>query len=123
MSHRPRLETLRQETAAAFQQAVDLKARWAQLETDQHAVYRVRARARSALAHPAQRFEPQVQLSRLHGATFEQERISDAVARSFLDGTLDDEDAFVRQYRELRRVWHQRALRSEAWSANRVRWE
>lgn len=46
MSHRPRLETLRQETAAAFQQAVDLKARWAQLETDQHAVYRVRTRLR-----------------------------------------------------------------------------
>ena len=64
-----------------------------------------------------------MQLSRLHAATSDQERISDAVAQSFLDGTLDDEDAFVRQYRELRRVWHQRALRSEAWSASRVRWE
>jgi ESCRT-I complex subunit VPS37 len=125
MAQKPRLDALRAETAAAFQSATDLKARWAHLEVEQAQEFKVRApvypRATVRPRRSAQRFGPDVQLARLRHATSDQDRISEGIAADFQSGTLDD-DAALARYREMRRVWHRRALTSELWTQNRVRW-
>ncbi|RUS29577.1 hypothetical protein BC938DRAFT_480499 [Jimgerdemannia flammicorona] len=58
------------------------------------------------------RFAPSALLSRLRSAVYESDELSESIVQSFLDGKLD-QDVFVRQFRELRKVYHLRASKLE----------
>ena len=51
-------------------------------------------------------------LTRLKASVYESDELSESVAQSFLDGNLDH-DSFVKQFRELRKVYHLRASKLE----------
>ncbi|ORY65635.1 hypothetical protein BCR35DRAFT_308570 [Leucosporidium creatinivorum] len=106
-SMRPALESLRLETSNLFTQAQDLKTRWSLLE--------------AAQADAFKRFSPATQLSRLRSATTLQESLSEQLANAFHDGNGDDE-SFARQYREVRKVFHRRALALDKWEKGKVVW-
>ncbi|KAG0221531.1 hypothetical protein B0O80DRAFT_117825 [Mortierella sp. GBAus27b] len=58
------------------------------------------------------RFKPETIQSKLRSAASESDEFSEAIAQSFLEGKLDQDD-FIRQYRELRKVYHLREMRNE----------
>lgn len=68
-----------------------------------------------------QRFAPSQQLNRLRSATSDQEHLSESLVDSFLDGGMDEE-SFVRQYKEIRKVYHRRAVSLEKWEEGKVVW-
>jgi ESCRT-I complex subunit VPS37 len=68
-----------------------------------------------------QRFDASQQMSRLRAGTTQHDDLSESIATSFCDGGLD-EDTFVRQYMEVRKVYHQRAMQVEKWNAGKVAW-
>jgi len=51
-------------------------------------------------------------ITRLRAAALECDDLSESVAQSFLDGSLDH-DTFVKQFRDLRKVYHLRASKVE----------
>lgn len=51
-------------------------------------------------------------MTRLKASIHESDELSESVAQSFLDGNLDH-DGFVKQFRELRKVYHIRASKLE----------
>ncbi|KAI8144740.1 hypothetical protein BJV82DRAFT_512874 [Fennellomyces sp. T-0311] len=58
------------------------------------------------------RFSSSTVLTRLKASVYESDELSESVAQSFLDGNLDH-DSFVKQFRELRKVYHLRASKLE----------
>ncbi|KAG0232513.1 Vacuolar protein sorting-associated protein 37A [Actinomortierella wolfii] len=58
------------------------------------------------------RFKPETMHSKLRSAMAESEELSDSVSQSYMDGRLDP-DSFIRQFRELRKVYHMRGMKSE----------
>ncbi|KAL8277999.1 hypothetical protein RQP46_009631 [Phenoliferia psychrophenolica] len=102
---RPNLEALRTETANLFGEVNELKARWSHLE--------------AAQADTQKRFSPGAQLNRLRSATSGQEHLSESLVSSFLDGGMDEE-SFVKQYKDIRKVYHRRAVNLEKWEAGSV---
>ncbi|KAG0308606.1 hypothetical protein BGZ98_007460 [Dissophora globulifera] len=58
------------------------------------------------------RFKPDTLQSKLRSAAAESEELSESVAQSFLEGKLD-QDSFIRQYRDLRKVYHLREMKNE----------
>ncbi|KAL1744437.1 hypothetical protein HDZ31DRAFT_82698 [Schizophyllum fasciatum] len=124
------LYQLRSETQESFTQAKALEARWKELEKEQRDVY--------------QRFTPQFLLMRLRHATTAQDDLSETLANAFVSssaptslpsgephsgtntpvGTLagKDIDDFVREYRELRKVYHKRMVWGEKWANGEVEW-
>ncbi|KAF9157593.1 hypothetical protein DFQ26_008576 [Actinomortierella ambigua] len=58
------------------------------------------------------RFKPENMHSRLRTAMAESEELSDSVQLSYLEDRLDT-DSFIRQYRELRKVYHMRGMKNE----------
>ncbi|KAF9362101.1 Vacuolar protein sorting-associated protein 37A [Mortierella sp. NVP85] len=58
------------------------------------------------------RFKPETIQSKLRSATAESDELSESIAQSFLEGKLDQE-GFIRQYRELRKVYHLREMKNE----------
>ncbi|KAJ8658356.1 hypothetical protein O0I10_006041 [Lichtheimia ornata] len=58
------------------------------------------------------RFSPATMMTRLKASIHESDELSESVAQSFLDGNLDH-DGFVKQFRELRKVYHIRASKLE----------
>ncbi|KAL1715956.1 hypothetical protein EV715DRAFT_275397 [Schizophyllum commune] len=124
------LYQLRAETQESFTQAKALEARWKELEKEQRDVY--------------QRFTPQFLLMRLRHATTAQDDLSETLANAFVSssapttsataephsgtntpvGTLagKDIDDFVREYRELRKVYHKRMIWGEKWGNGDVEW-
>ncbi|KAI5896788.1 uncharacterized protein SCHCODRAFT_01170835 [Schizophyllum commune H4-8] len=124
------LYQLRSETQESFSQAKALEARWKELEKEQRDVY--------------QRFTPQFLLMRLRHATTAQDDLSETLANTFVSssaptsstaaephsgtntpvGTLagKDIDDFVREYRELRKVYHKRMIWGEKWGNGDVEW-
>ncbi|KAI9494902.1 hypothetical protein BDB00DRAFT_816267 [Zychaea mexicana] len=58
------------------------------------------------------RFSSSTVLTRLKASVYESDELSESVAQSFLDGNLDH-DGFVKQFRELRKVYHLRASKLE----------
>ncbi|RUS23074.1 hypothetical protein BC937DRAFT_92737 [Endogone sp. FLAS-F59071] len=58
------------------------------------------------------RFSRSALLARLRSAVYESDELSESIAQSFLDGKLDH-DVFVREFRELRKVYHLRASKVE----------
>ncbi|KAI0345991.1 hypothetical protein BDW22DRAFT_1370417 [Trametopsis cervina] len=108
------LYQLRSDTKQAFDDAKHLEARWKELEREQREVY--------------QRFTPQFLLLRLKHATTAQDEASEALASSFVqaspsDATVQngkDVDDFVRQFREMRKVYHKRVIWGDRWTAGEV---
>ncbi|KAI0087832.1 hypothetical protein BDY19DRAFT_1010730 [Irpex rosettiformis] len=108
------LYQLRNDTKQAFDQAKQLEARWKELEREQKEVY--------------QRFAPQFLLLRLKHATTAQDETSEALASSFVQATPSsdptqnskDIDDFVKEFREMRKVYHKRVIWSDRWSAGEV---
>ncbi|KAF8895345.1 hypothetical protein BD779DRAFT_1466786 [Infundibulicybe gibba] len=121
-----RLYALRSETKDAFDLAKSLEARWKDLEREQKDVY--------------QRFTPQFLLMRLRHSTMAQEDASEAMASAFIQqqsqphttlgtgsGTATpsgstDIDEFVREFKELRKVYHKRVIWGEKWANGQVSW-
>ncbi|PPQ92856.1 hypothetical protein CVT25_004344 [Psilocybe cyanescens] len=118
-----RLYNLRAETQDAFDDAKKLEFRWKELEKEQKEVY--------------QRFTPQFLLMRLRHSTTSQDEESEALATSFVQqapspptaesgtGTPRsgrDIDEFVKEFKELRKVYHKRALWGEKWANGQVIW-
>ncbi|KAL9544144.1 hypothetical protein MBANPS3_007772 [Mucor bainieri] len=58
------------------------------------------------------RFSSSTVLTRLKASVYESDELSESVAQSFLDGNLDN-DSFVKQFREFRKVYHLRASKLE----------
>ncbi|KAM0753719.1 hypothetical protein T439DRAFT_322610 [Meredithblackwellia eburnea MCA 4105] len=104
---RPQLEALRTATGNLYNEVTELKARWAHLEAAQAEVHR--------------KFNPQTQMNRLRSATTAQEHLSESLANSFQNGDIDDE-TFARQYKDIRKVYHRRAVNLEKWEAGSVVW-
>ncbi|BGP17770.1 hypothetical protein JCM10213v2_005812 [Rhodosporidiobolus nylandii] len=89
---KPDLERLREDTARLFNEANELK-----------------------------RFSQPAQLARCRAATTQQERLSDSLVASFLSGEGDDE-SFVKQYRDVRKVFHKREVGLRKWEEGKVVW-
>ncbi|KAK4047394.1 hypothetical protein OIV83_005441 [Microbotryomycetes sp. JL201] len=107
-SMRPGLEALRAETAALFNEANELKQRWTYIDEAQKEAFK--------------KFLPANQMSRLSVATSNQEHLSDQLVNAFLDGSTGDDESFARQYREIRKVFHRRAISLDKWSQGKVVW-
>ncbi|KAM3584009.1 hypothetical protein VKS41_003978 [Umbelopsis sp. WA50703] len=58
-------------------------------------------------------------IARLRAAALECDDLSESVAQSFLDGSLDH-DTFVKQFRDLRKVYHLRASKVERGQRNDI---
>ncbi|GAA5941142.1 hypothetical protein JCM10213_001728 [Rhodosporidiobolus nylandii] len=104
---KPDLERLREDTARLFNEANELKVRWAYLDEAQREAYK--------------RFSQPAQLARCRAATTQQERLSDSLVASFLSGEGDDE-SFVKQYRDVRKVFHKREVGLRKWEEGKVVW-
>ncbi|GAA5880070.1 hypothetical protein JCM3774_003298 [Rhodotorula dairenensis] len=104
---KPALDALRDDTARVFHEANDLKQQWAYLEQAQHDAYR--------------RFSQPAQLARYRAATTTQEHLSDSLVAAFLNGDGDDE-SFVKQYRDVRKVFHKREIGLQKWDEGKVVW-
>jgi len=106
------LHQLREETKQAYNEAQMLKARWKELEREQNELY--------------SRYAPSFLLLRLKHDTTKQDDHSEAVATGFVKsvpGTnSSDVDDFVREFRELRKVYHKRKMWADQWSAGKVQW-
>ncbi|GAA5858711.1 hypothetical protein JCM1840_006526 [Sporobolomyces johnsonii] len=105
---KPELDRLRHETEALFDEATALKQRWTSLDQAQHDAYK--------------RFSPSAQLARYRAAATAQEHLCDSLVSSFLDGA-GDEESFVRQYREVRKVHHKRQIGLQKWEEGKVVWD
>lgn len=68
-----------------------------------------------------QRFSQPAQLSRYRAATTVQEHLSDSLVSAFLSGEGDDE-SFLKQYREVRKVYHKRQIGLQKWDEGKVVW-
>ncbi|KAH8922188.1 hypothetical protein BT69DRAFT_1220613 [Atractiella rhizophila] len=104
---RPALESLREETSKVFAEANNLRSRWEVLEKEQSELYR--------------RFSLPSQLQRLRYATTQHDDLSESLANEFLEGKLAEED-FVKQYREIRKVYWKRVMWSERMAEGKVVW-
>ncbi|KZP05234.1 hypothetical protein FIBSPDRAFT_805970 [Athelia psychrophila] len=110
-----KLYSLRNETQEAFNEAKALEARWADLEKEQRDVY--------------QRFTPQFLLMRLRHATTAQDDQSEALASAFVQASSTapapgngDIDAFVKEFKNMRNIYHKRVMWGERWTAGEVAW-
>ncbi|KAG6890608.1 hypothetical protein C0995_006584 [Termitomyces sp. Mi166 len=112
------LYQLRSETQEAFNEAKTLEARWKEIEREQKEVY--------------QRFSPQFLLMRLKHSTIAQDDASEALASAFINeqvqsGTSTPNggagvDEFIKEFKELRKVYHKRAMWGERWSDGKIAW-
>ncbi|KAG6900042.1 hypothetical protein C0993_003673 [Termitomyces sp. T159_Od127] len=94
------LYQLRSETQEAFNEAKSLEARWKEVEKEQREVY--------------------------------QDDASEALASAFINeqvpsGTSTPNggagvDEFIKEFKELRKVYHKRAMWSERWSDGKITW-
>ncbi|KAG0015454.1 hypothetical protein BGZ81_011658 [Podila clonocystis] len=58
------------------------------------------------------RFKPETLQSKLRSAVAESDELSESVAHTFLEGNLD-QDSFIRQFQDLRKVYHLREMKNE----------
>ncbi len=131
---------LRAETKDAFDEAKALEARWKELEKEQKDVYQVDGTLsiQSMCLHLRQRFTPQFLLMRLRHATIAQDEASEALATAFVQqqpppppsaassgtGTPSgrDIDDFVKEFKDLRKIYHKRVIWSDRWNSGQVTW-
>jgi len=107
------LYKLRAETKEVFEEAKRLEAKQKVLEREQREIY--------------SRYDPSFLLLRLRHATTAQDELSEAVATTFVksetaaDGTRVM-DEFVKEFRELRKLYHKRKMWGDRWGAGDVQW-
>ena len=83
---------------------------------------------RAPVTHNLQRFTQQFLMLRLRHATTAQDEASERVASEFVKGSSDgpaggkEVEDFVKDFREMRRVYHKRALFVERWGKGDVGW-
>lgn len=115
------LYKLRSDTKDAFDEAKALEARWKEVEREQREVY--------------QRFTPQFLLLRLKHSITAQDEASEALASAFIHqppqpssggaGTPGGDmgvDDFIREFKDLRKVYHKRVMWGERWTNGQVIW-
>jgi len=110
------LYKLRSDTKAAFDEAKALEARSKELEREQRDMY--------------QRFTPQFLLMRLRHSTTAQDDLSEALASSFVQSssvspapaTNQETDNFVKEFKNMRKVYHKRVMWGDRWAAGQVTW-
>ncbi|KAG7088330.1 hypothetical protein E1B28_012338 [Marasmius oreades] len=108
------LYALRSETQTAFDQAKAFEARWKEVEKEQRDVY--------------QRYTPQFLLMRLRHSITAQDDASEALVSAFnqqkpnADGSTKDADEFIKEFKEMRKIYHKRAMWDDRWSQGRVEW-
>lgn len=76
-----------------------------------------------------QRFTPQFLLMRLRHATTSQDDQSEALASAFVHASATalapgngDIDGFVKEFKNMRKVYHKRVMWGERWSSGEVAW-
>ncbi|KNZ76734.1 hypothetical protein J132_08806 [Termitomyces sp. J132] len=134
------LYQLRSETQEAFNEAKSLEARWKEIEKEQKEVYQVQSSFQFFLIFPElistlphyQRFSPQFLLMRLKHSTIAQDDASEALASSFINEQMQSGistpnggagvDEFIKEFKELRKVYHKRAMWGERWSDGKIAW-
>lgn len=134
------LYNLRSETQDAFDEAKSLEARWKELEKEQRDLYQVRSclidTSFPSLNASLQRYTPQFLLMRLKHSITAQDDASEALATAFVrpptsvnptSGTgtpapNNEIDDFVKEFKELRKIYHKRVLWAEKWSKGDVVW-
>ncbi|KAI9244569.1 hypothetical protein BDA99DRAFT_528972 [Phascolomyces articulosus] len=89
---------LRSETKQLDEEYRKLRSEFDEKERQQHEAFN--------------RFSSSTVLTRLKASVYESDELSESVGQSFLDGNLDH-DSFVKQFRELRKVYHLRASKLE----------
>ncbi|TFK52593.1 hypothetical protein OE88DRAFT_1734565 [Heliocybe sulcata] len=110
------LYKLRSDTKAAFDDARALEARSKELEREQRDMY--------------QRFTPQFLLMRLRHATTAQDDLSEGLASSFVQSssvsstpaTNQETDDFVKEFKNMRKVYHKRVMWGDRWGSGQVNW-
>ncbi|KAF8310564.1 hypothetical protein DL93DRAFT_2061938 [Clavulina sp. PMI_390] len=112
------LYKLRSETQAAFDDAKALQARQKELEREQKELY--------------QRYSSSFLSLRLRHATTAQDDLSETLASSFVrsstssttsTGSIDREvDDFVKEFKDIRKAYHKRAMWGEKWAHGSVQW-
>ncbi|KAK9457915.1 hypothetical protein V1511DRAFT_491224 [Dipodascopsis uninucleata] len=111
-SREPILESSRSQAEQELALAREDEKKWKQKESE---MYSALAPYSGATLH-----------SKLRAATIEAEQISEALADSFLEGggmgtvTVDSVNKFVRDYRQVRRIYHLRKERLGRWDEERV---
>lgn len=70
------------------------------------------SQANLSISAPIQRFKPETLQSKLRSAVAESDELSESVAHTFLEGNLD-QDSFIRQFQDLRKVYHLREMKNE----------
>lgn len=125
---KPELDELRRETQALFEQAQELRTRSHYLAEAQHDHYR--------------KFSQDAQLNRYRAATTLQEHLCESMLQSLLDGQFNTSTAaaagapdspvpnsgsldqqFIKQYREMRKVYHKRSIGLRKWEEGKVVWD
>ncbi|KAG8901996.1 hypothetical protein FRB99_004980 [Tulasnella sp. 403] len=127
---------LRAETQAAFDEAKALRVRWKEVEREQKDAY--------------SRLSPSFLLMRLRHAATAQDDLSENLASAFVlsqpdvpsgseasgvsmpqasgvpwssgDGGGADVDRFVREFRQMRKVYHKRVIWADRWASGKVAW-
>ncbi|KZT37882.1 hypothetical protein SISSUDRAFT_987067 [Sistotremastrum suecicum HHB10207 ss-3] len=104
------LYQLRSETKAAYDEARYLESHFKGLSREQKEVY--------------QRYDPSFLHTRLRHATTAQDDKSEALAASFIKSPpeANDIDAFIKEFKEARKVYHKRVIWGEKWAAGKVTW-
>ncbi|KIO34586.1 hypothetical protein M407DRAFT_240448 [Tulasnella calospora MUT 4182] len=123
------LYRLRAETQAAFDDAKALQARWKEVDKEQKDAY--------------SRLTPSFLLMRLRHATTAQDDLSENLASAFVHsqstgtstpagnlgsdsgattGSGVDVDQFVKEFKEMRKQYHKRAIWSDRWASGKVSW-
>ncbi|KAF9974324.1 Vacuolar protein sorting-associated protein 37A [Actinomortierella ambigua] len=94
----PELKSLQERTSAGYEEVVRLQHQLEEkLKQQQDALWR---------------FKPENMHSRLRTAMAESEELSESVQQSYLNDRLDT-DSFIKQFRELRKVYHMREMKNE----------
>ncbi|GAA5871964.1 hypothetical protein JCM16303_000928 [Sporobolomyces ruberrimus] len=110
---KPQLDELREETKRLFEEAQELRTRSQYLTEAQHETYR--------------KFSQESQLNRYRASTTLQDHLCESLLSSLLDGQFDTpqalEEQFVKQYKEVRKVYHKRAVGLKKWEEGKVVWE
>ncbi|KAG8863121.1 hypothetical protein FRB96_009302 [Tulasnella sp. 330] len=110
---------LRAETQAVFDEAKALQAKWKDVEREQKEVY--------------SRLEPSFLLMRLRHAATAQDEASETLASGFVLGQPAsvegggeangvDVDTFVKEFKEMRKVYHKRVIWADRWGSGKVTW-
>lgn len=134
---------MRSKTKEAFDDAKALEARWKELEKEQKEVYQVSEYillSEIIDSELLQRFTPQFLLLRLRHSITAQDDASESLASAFVQqqsststpssnpgsgtGTPSgqDIDAFVKEFKDLRKVYHKRVIWGDRWNNGQVAW-